>query len=186
MAGPETVTVPLRGVSDGDARRWPKHSLDRDDPQIYLTKSATHWMQDKGLAEPGKKYVLDRLPDGYALFKKPREKEPTHFDRYLYGHIRYRFRSAEEFYEHFRNLMEYGNVDKCECIGCRAPVKKVKQPSGVTQADSAARPRRPRDKTTSAPRYKELTSLDDPNDLVAVAGTCKLIKDLFISKGILY
>lgn len=84
-----------------------------------MTKLATRWMKERGLEQKGAKYILDKLPDGYALYGKTRQTAPTHVDRYLYGHPRYAFRSCEEFYDHFKCLMDNnGNADSCTCVGC--------------------------------------------------------------------
>lgn len=89
---------------------------------------------------PGVKYVLDKLPTGYALFGKYRQNDPKHIDRYLCGNPKYKYRSIEEFYEHFKNLMDHGNVDSCGCRACSG--KKRNRQSGVDGASAAKRAKR--------------------------------------------
>jgi len=115
----------MTGASDGRSSIWPDRGFSREEPVVYMTKLATRYAKETSQFQAGSKYVLDKLPDGYALFGKRRQKDANHVDRYLYGHpTGYSFRSAEEFYEHFKNLMDNGNVTGCTCIGCSGGRKK--------------------------------------------------------------
>ncbi|KAH9479391.1 hypothetical protein JR316_0007981 [Psilocybe cubensis] len=75
------------------------------------------------LAE-GPKYVLRDFPEGYRLFdhNKGPHKAPRH-DLYLFGPVKKRFRSVNEFIPHAIWLMGDGS-DDCECKYCG----KVKKP----------------------------------------------------------
>ncbi|KAF2177658.1 hypothetical protein K469DRAFT_602462 [Zopfia rhizophila CBS 207.26] len=119
-----TVIVPIRDGSDGDATHRPdptKFSI-LDPPAIYLEKIGTLWMQDRGEALPGVRYLLQRLPAGYAVFERPRPNDPKHLDKYLYGHPSHKaFDSPNRFWPHFKYLMENGGDSMgCTCTVCRA------------------------------------------------------------------
>lgn len=155
MALSKLVTIPIRAGSDGNVSTWPGRGLRRDDPHLYLSKIATRWVNDSGRAEPGKRYTFDKLPPGYALFAKARDGDPKSIDRYLYGHPKYRFRSSEEFYEHFKNLMDHGSFDNCACFGCKAKPRHrnpiVKDASGTVKRKvgrPAGQPRQAREIAT--------------------------------------
>jgi hypothetical protein len=77
-------------------------------------------MQSRGEALPGIKYALERLPAGYTLWQRPRPKEPTHVDKYLYGHPGHQiFDSPNRFFPHFKYLMENaGDSIGCPCTVC--------------------------------------------------------------------
>jgi hypothetical protein len=83
-----------------------------------LEKIATMWMQDRGDARSGAKYILDELPYGYALFERPRANGRP--DKYLFGHPAHKFfDSPNRFYPHFKHLMENaGNNIGCPCTVC--------------------------------------------------------------------
>lgn len=115
---PVEEIIQIRPGSDGDAAKWPGAGLRHEAPDVYMKRLASRWMQDRGEAISGRKYILNKLPEGYALFGKARNKDPNHIDRYLYGHPVYKFRSVEEFYDHFKCLMDYGSAASCRCIGC--------------------------------------------------------------------
>lgn len=115
---PVDEIVRINPGSDGHDSKWPNAGLRREDPGLYLTKLAWKWMLDRGDAVAGKRYRLDRLPTGYALFGKTRRNNADHVDRYLYGHPTYNFRSVEEFYPHFKSLMDKGTARNCTCLGC--------------------------------------------------------------------
>jgi len=125
MATHNFIVVPVTGASDGNPSNWPDRGFSREDPVTYMTRLAARYAKETAQSHAGSKYVLDKLPDGYALFGKRRLKDVKHVDRYLYGHPSgYSFRSAEEFYEHFKNLMDNGNVSGCTCVGCSGGRKK--------------------------------------------------------------
>ncbi|KAF4556104.1 Hypothetical protein D9617_1g079790 [Elsinoe fawcettii] len=141
-ASTQWKTLPVCAASDGDRSRWPERGLTAEDPAHYLNRLGSRYMREKGLAQNGENYTLDRLPNGYALFGKRRIKEPTHVDRYLYGHPKYTFRSAEEFYDHFKSLMDTGSTAQCKCIGC-GPGKKRGRPKADPNAPSKTPSQKP-------------------------------------------
>ncbi|GAB7351770.1 hypothetical protein MBLNU459_g2346t1 [Dothideomycetes sp. NU459] len=120
-----TVSVAIGPGSDGHPSKWPgaDSNLSPTDDEHYRTKLATKWMAQRGEAQPGMTYTLDKLPTGYRLFGKGREGS-KHIDRYLCGHPKYKFRSTEEFYEHFVHLMANGDAHGCTCKGCTGPGSK--------------------------------------------------------------
>lgn len=86
---------------------------------MYMAALATKWMEERGTAQKGVKYTLDKLPEGYKLYGKTRQNDSNHVDRYLCGHPSgYKFRSTTEFYDHFRCLMDNGNINGCTCVAC--------------------------------------------------------------------
>ncbi|KAJ4402072.1 hypothetical protein N0V91_007433 [Didymella pomorum] len=88
MSSPRRVVVRLRPGSDGDATHVPRNGTHEklDPPTLYLEKIGDQWMQARGDAQPGVKYVLESLPAGYTLWQRPRPKDPKVLDKYLYGH----------------------------------------------------------------------------------------------------
>ncbi|KAF1954618.1 hypothetical protein CC80DRAFT_493737 [Byssothecium circinans] len=120
--GKRVVVVPLRPGCDGDPTHRPTGSsfTEVDPPTLYLEKIATKWMKARGEAQAGVSYILDRLPQGYALYQKPRQGKPSHVDKWLYGHPRHRpFDSPNRFYPHFEWLMENdGDSIGCPCSVC--------------------------------------------------------------------
>ena len=127
------IIVPMTGVSDGTSSKWPDRGFSTEDSSIYLSKLATRYAKETAQFQTGAKYSLDRLPNGYALYGKRRQKDSNHVDRYLYGHPSgYAFRSVEEFYEHFRSLMDNGNVTGCTCVGCSGRKKRPRTSLGAT------------------------------------------------------
>ncbi|KAF2277848.1 uncharacterized protein EI97DRAFT_274949 [Westerdykella ornata] len=119
------VIVPLRRGSDGDPTHRPdKPTFTQADPRNYLEKLATLWMQARGERLPGISYVLERLPEGYAVFGRPRPGEPSHVDFYLYGHPEHKkFDSPNRFYPHFEHLMNHGTNIGCPCTVCNGTTR---------------------------------------------------------------
>ncbi|KAI9719391.1 MAG: hypothetical protein M1812_003462 [Candelaria pacifica] len=116
----QAITVPIKGYSDGDASHRPADDqYNMITPDIYLEKLARQWIEDGGKANSGKRYVLDRLPKGYALFARLRQGA-KHEDKYLYGHPSHKyFDSPARFYPHFKWLMEHNESDSaCSCTVC--------------------------------------------------------------------
>lgn len=115
------VVVPLKPGSDGDYTHRPsdhsKYTV-MDPPTLYLEKVAMQWMQDRGEARPGIKYILERLPTGYALYQRPRSNGTK--DKYLFGHPNQKiFDSPNRFYPHFKHMMENnGDMFGCRCLVC--------------------------------------------------------------------
>jgi hypothetical protein len=81
------VVVPLRPGSDGDATHRPKDQvyIQVVPPTLYLEKLGQQWMKARGDALPNVSYTLERLPAGYAMYKRPRKKDPNIFDRKFSG-----------------------------------------------------------------------------------------------------
>lgn len=77
-------------------------------------------MQSRGEAGPRVRYILEALPFGYTLWQRPRPSNPSHVDRYLYGHPgKKSFDSPNRFYPHFEHLMNNdGNSMGCPCTLC--------------------------------------------------------------------
>ncbi|OAL54023.1 hypothetical protein IQ07DRAFT_584608 [Pyrenochaeta sp. DS3sAY3a] len=131
MLSSARVVVPLRPGSDGDATHVPKQGTkysEVDPPTLYLEKLAQLWMDARGEARPGVKYILERLPAGYTMWQRPRPLDPTTKDKYLYGHPDLKmFDSPNRFFPHFRYLMDNaGDSMGCPCTVCgggRRPVK---------------------------------------------------------------
>ncbi|EAT81200.2 hypothetical protein SNOG_11492 [Parastagonospora nodorum SN15] len=62
------------GCSDGDALHVPKQGnhTQVNPPKLYLEKTAQQWMEDRGEAQLGVKYILEALPNGYTMWQRPR------------------------------------------------------------------------------------------------------------------
>jgi len=117
------IIVPIRpGCSDGNHLHVPKQGTLTQviPPTLYLEKTGDQWMERRGHAQPGAKYVLDRLPDGYTMWQRPRPSDPKHIDKYLYGHPQSKlFDSPNRFYMHFEFLMNNnGSNIGCQCKLC--------------------------------------------------------------------
>lgn len=138
-------TTPVRQVQileitnagDGDGRKWPKHTLIRNDAYFH-EKVAELWIKDlPNGPQPDITYRLDRLPNGYAGFEKARP-DSKHVDRYIYGHSNGQFRSLTEYYPHFKFLMDYGNAFGCDCKLCAGGGSrgkaKASKPTGVGES----------------------------------------------------
>ncbi|PYH44817.1 uncharacterized protein BP01DRAFT_374219 [Aspergillus saccharolyticus JOP 1030-1] len=70
--------IPIdRTYSDGDRAGWPTDAMfDMPDDSFYRRKIARLWVQKVGTYRPGKDYILDTLPDGFAIFDRPRGTDP--------------------------------------------------------------------------------------------------------------
>ncbi|KAE8379133.1 hypothetical protein BDV26DRAFT_260134 [Aspergillus bertholletiae] len=75
----DVIIIPIDdSISDGDKSTWPTEArFGMPDDSNYREKLATLWLQKTGAYEEGMRYMLDRLPDGYALFDRPRGTDPT-------------------------------------------------------------------------------------------------------------
>ncbi|TKA59221.1 hypothetical protein B0A49_11908 [Cryomyces minteri] len=114
--------VPINTGSNGDPSHRPStgtHTLD-DPPTNYLEKLGTLWMKHRGDARPGILYKLDKLPDGYTVWEKPRKTDPKHVDKWLFGNPNHKtFDSPNRFFPHFLHLMNSGgNSVDCPCTVC--------------------------------------------------------------------
>lgn len=112
----------LKSGSDGDATHIPAPGVHTqvNPPTLYLEKTAQQWMERRGEARPGVKYILERLPAGYTMWQRPRPGKPTTVDKYLFGHPDHkRFDSPNRFYPHFEHLMDNGGSNiGCPCTVC--------------------------------------------------------------------
>ncbi|KAF2862587.1 hypothetical protein K470DRAFT_255879 [Piedraia hortae CBS 480.64] len=108
----------IRHSSDGTgAKPPPERDLDSQN-DWWCHEIGKRWAKDLGLEAPYEQYSLDRLPEGYSGFSKPR-KHRRKKDYYLYGHPKTsKVDSVNKFYCHFRCLMDYGGVENCACIMC--------------------------------------------------------------------
>ncbi|KAK3710488.1 hypothetical protein LTR37_010331 [Vermiconidia calcicola] len=142
MSGTEkTVKIlKINPGSDGDGRKWPKHHYTRNDAYFMERIASDKWIHDLGGARPGITYRLDRLPQGYAGFERARA-DTKHIDRYIYGHPNGQFRSLNEYYPHFKHLMDYGGPANCECKLCKGGNGKKR--SGISRAAGSAEPKQP-------------------------------------------
>lgn len=158
MSPPPVIINPPLG-SDGNPSKWPERGFRPEDPKVYLSKLATRYAKDNAQYHDGTRYVLNALPAGYALFGKARNKDPQHIDRYLYGHPSgYAFRSQEEFYDHFRTLMQQGNTAGCTCLGCAGGRKKTR-----ISLDASSTSNRPT--PASGTKKRQVSSLPGPSGL---------------------
>ncbi|KAF2483596.1 hypothetical protein BDY17DRAFT_297681 [Neohortaea acidophila] len=129
MAAQNIHILNINPGSDGDGRKWPKHHYVRNDEYFKEKIASEKWIKDLGGAQPGVTYVLDRLPQGYAGFERLRP-DSKHCDRYIYGHPNGQFRSLNEFYPHFKHLMDNGGSVGCPCKNCEG-IKQKKKPKAT-------------------------------------------------------
>ncbi|KAF1835273.1 hypothetical protein BDW02DRAFT_568147 [Decorospora gaudefroyi] len=139
------VVVPLRQGSDGDPTHLPKLGgnygyTQINPPVLYLEKVGQQWMENRGDARAGVKYILEALPAGYTLWQRPRPTNVKHFDKYLYGHPSLKpFDSPNRFYPHFEYLMENrGSSIGCPCTVCVGGSGVL--PSRMRSSSVASRP----------------------------------------------
>jgi hypothetical protein len=135
------VFVRLRpGCSDGDPLHVPKQGsscTQVNPPTLYLEKIGQQWQEHQGKAQPGVKYVLEALPNGYTMWQRPRTSDPKHIDKYLYGHPGHKaFDSPNRFYPHFEYLMDNNGSS----IGCPCKVCAGSAPRSSSTASSGAIP----------------------------------------------
>ena len=134
---PEIQILPIRTGTDGDGRKWPKHHYERNDEYFKERIATDKWIHDlPGGRQPGVVYRLDKMPGGYAGFQRPRP-DSKHVDRYIYGHPNGQFRSLNEFYPHFKHLMDFGGPVGCTCKLCVNGSSKAK--SGPSRVSGSGR-----------------------------------------------
>lgn len=93
---PAPLVVNVSAASDASSDNWPTagEGLRSEDDTLYRGKLAQRWMQESGQAQPGAyvavschnstdcrvgvKYILDKLPQGFALFGKSRSNDSKH------------------------------------------------------------------------------------------------------------
>ncbi|KAL4884534.1 ABC transporter transmembrane region 2-domain-containing protein [Aspergillus karnatakaensis] len=75
----EAVVIPInQSFSDGDPTTWPtEERFGRPDDSYYRQKLADMWLKAMGANEPGVLYIIDELPEGYAVFDRPRLNNPS-------------------------------------------------------------------------------------------------------------
>lgn len=116
------MVVRLRPGSDGDATHVPRNDGRYtlvNPPLLYREKIAQQWMESRGEARPGVKYILESLPAGYSMWQRPRS-DSRFVDKYLFGHPgKKTFDSPNRFYPHFEHLMNNGGSSiGCQCKVC--------------------------------------------------------------------
>ncbi|KAJ5656938.1 hypothetical protein N7507_008888 [Penicillium longicatenatum] len=91
---PNLVVIPVDPLlSDGDANRWPKPGVPgarfeytKIDDSRWRAALAEMWVKETGALEESVGYTLDSMPEGYAIFDRPRGSDPRFRDAFLYGH----------------------------------------------------------------------------------------------------
>ncbi|OKL59666.1 hypothetical protein UA08_05334 [Talaromyces atroroseus] len=121
------------GFSDGNQDAWPKEAYWRKtDDWLYRHKLAMMWMQKTNKLVKGQQYILDKLPDQFALLDRPRFSAPTIRDKFLYGHPSGApFNSPNNFFPHFYWLMS-GRSGLCACEPCRKKKFQARAAQGGT------------------------------------------------------
>jgi hypothetical protein len=151
------VVVRLRPGSDGDATHVPTPGTlsQVNPPTLYLEKIADQWMQARGEAGAGVKYILEALPAGYTMWQRARPSAPQHIDKYLYGHPQSKkFDSPNRFYPHFQHLMDNGGDSfGCPCTVCAGSVGVLPKGSSgsAKMSSSSTASSRPSTPVTAAP-----------------------------------
>ncbi|PLB46673.1 hypothetical protein P170DRAFT_438384 [Aspergillus steynii IBT 23096] len=116
----QVIVVPInRSFTDGSDSTWPKDpKYGMPDDSFYREKLAKLWLQKTGAYEPGMQYILDSLPEGYALLDRPRMSKPDIRDKFVWGHpLGQYFFSPIQFFPHFYFLMT-GGTTPCPCALC--------------------------------------------------------------------
>ncbi|KAL6708873.1 hypothetical protein ACN47E_002280 [Coniothyrium glycines] len=147
MSTNHSVVVRLRPGSDGDATHTPPPGVYTlvNPPTLYLEKTAIQWMEKRGEAQAGVRYILESLPTGYTMWQRPRPSNPKHVDKYLFGHPNHKpFDSPNRFFPHFQYLMDNsGNSIGCPCTVCAGaggvlPAKKSSSNGRIGNASTAS------------------------------------------------
>jgi hypothetical protein len=153
--------------SDGDPSKWPTpdKGYKRNDDYFLQRIANDFWVKewdpiDLGGPPSSAQWRLNRLPDGYAGFEKPRA-DSKHVDRYLYGHPRGQFRSLQEFYPHFKHLMESGGPVGCQCKVCTGN-KRASTSGFTTSGSNGARSVSPARTSSYFPRTQTKPSASKP------------------------
>ncbi|KAJ9348937.1 hypothetical protein DTO282F9_1349 [Paecilomyces variotii] len=88
----------------------------------------------------GENYILERLPEGYALFDKPRPSDSTIRDKYLWGHPSGAyFNSPNRFFPHFYWFIT-GKQGDCGCDLCINQRKRESQGSKMKGKEKETEP----------------------------------------------
>ncbi|KAJ5758137.1 uncharacterized protein N7511_006831 [Penicillium nucicola] len=126
MAGSESdeddsneVVISMDGFqSDGDITTWPESPYSQRDDTRWRKLLAENWLKSQGSYVEGDDYIIPELPDGYALFDKPRNNNPSISDPFLFGHPSGQyFQSQITFFTHFLSLAQ-GKLSECQCKPC--------------------------------------------------------------------
>lgn len=115
------MVLPVNNYSDGDSTHRPtrENYLHFGQDEGYLEKLATLWVDHRGEKKRQARYFLDQLPAGYAVYGRARHNNPSHIDKWLYGHPAHKwFDSPNRFFPHFLHLMEHGTNVGCPCTVC--------------------------------------------------------------------
>ncbi|CAI7622061.1 unnamed protein product [Penicillium glandicola] len=112
-------TIPMENFpSDGDMSTWPGGQYIERDDFNWRKLLAENWLKDMGTYEEGVIHIIEKLPDGYCLFQRPRGTNPGLFDSFLFGHPSGRYyQSQTTFLPHFLSLVK-NELDKCNCKPC--------------------------------------------------------------------
>lgn len=157
------TVVQLRAGTDGDATHVPNAGRFQqlDPPTLYLEKLGDQWMQSRGEVKPGVKYILAGLPAGYTLWQRPRPKDRTHLDKYLYGHpSRKVFDSPNRFFVHFKHLMDHGDSVGCQCTVCTGSSGVLPKSSNkVPSARGASSSTSSRPSSSNGPAHPSTTTI---------------------------
>ncbi|KAJ6000513.1 hypothetical protein N7481_000922 [Penicillium waksmanii] len=143
------VVIPVDdSLSDGKKETWPlndpKYKYRAVDDTKWREALAEMWIEDTGAKEEGVAYILEKLPEGYRIFDRPRGTDHTTRDAFLFGHPSGSyFQSRATFIVHFRWLMSE-RINPCKCKLCIKPPKSLKpakpakiQPVAAYQAVSS-------------------------------------------------
>lgn len=142
------VIVNINKYSDGDSTHRPTGPQYRHfgPDEGYMEKLATLWIENRGEKKGQLRYSLDRLPAGYSVYGRPRKTNPSHIDKWLYGHPGHKwFDSPNRFFPHFLHLMENGTNAGCPCTVCASTKSHHGRPGAgsALSSPSTASPNRP-------------------------------------------
>ncbi|KAJ5679140.1 hypothetical protein N7462_007384 [Penicillium macrosclerotiorum] len=142
---PNTVVIPVPDEkSDGDKATWPLNSPSaqfhyrmKDDSRWRMGLAAM-WVEHENAKEEGINYILEKLPEGYALMDRPRGTNSAMRDAFLFGHPSGKyFQSRVTFFKHFHWLMTE-RVKPCECVPCARQSQGSKIRKRRTKAEMEA------------------------------------------------
>ncbi|KAK4862680.1 hypothetical protein LT330_002813 [Penicillium expansum] len=125
---PNVNVIPMENFSsDGDMSTWPGGNyIERPDIR-WRQLLAENWLKSMGTYEEGVSHIIEKLPEGYCLFQRPRGTDPSLFDPFLFGHPSGQyFQSQRTFFPHFLSLVK-NELDKCKCKPC----EKMKKGQGT-------------------------------------------------------
>ncbi|KAJ5503558.1 Transcription-silencing protein Clr2 [Penicillium fimorum] len=116
---PNVNVIPMENFpSDGDMSTWPGGNYTERSDSRWRELLAENWLKNMGTFEEGVVHIIEKLPDGYCLFERPRGTNPSMSDTFLFGHPSGRyFQSQITFFPHFLSLVK-NELDKCKCKPC--------------------------------------------------------------------